>query len=104
VAWSNNDFLVVMQYFEKKTSRALVFAASSSVEPVLLYAAGLIQRWWMLSCGRRCARTIMCLWKARDSKRKLPISAFGVMESRIPTGLVGVVGIRPAKVVCGVRK
>lgn len=44
MAWSNNDFLVVMQYFEKKTSRALVFAASSSVEPVLLYAAGLIQR------------------------------------------------------------
>jgi hypothetical protein len=43
VAWSSNDFLVVTQYVGKKTSRALVFAASSSAEPVLLDAAGLIQ-------------------------------------------------------------
>jgi hypothetical protein len=43
VAWSSNDFLVVTQYVGKKTSRALVFATSSSVDPVLLDAAGLIQ-------------------------------------------------------------
>jgi hypothetical protein len=43
VAWSSNDFLVVTQYVGKKTSRAFVFAASSSTEPVLLDAAGLIQ-------------------------------------------------------------
>ena len=43
VAWSSNDFLVVTQYVGKKTSRALVFAASSPVEPVLLDAPGLIQ-------------------------------------------------------------
>src|SRR5580765_6588765 len=29
VAWSSNDFLVITQYVSKKTSRALVFAASS---------------------------------------------------------------------------
>ena len=43
VAWSSDDFLVVTQYVGKKTSRALVFAASSSAEPVLLDAPGLIQ-------------------------------------------------------------
>ncbi|HXJ89449.1 MAG TPA: hypothetical protein VMS18_21715 [Candidatus Binatia bacterium] len=43
VAWSSNDFLVVTQYVGRKTSRALVFAAASSVEPVLLDGSGLIQ-------------------------------------------------------------
>lgn len=43
VAWSSNDFLVVTQYLGRKTSRALVFAAASSDEPVLLDAPGLIQ-------------------------------------------------------------
>ena len=43
VAWSSNDFLVITQYLGRKTSRALVFAATSSDEPVLLDAPGLIQ-------------------------------------------------------------
>ncbi|HTT18026.1 MAG TPA: hypothetical protein VMG82_03710 [Candidatus Sulfotelmatobacter sp.] len=43
VAWSSNNFLVVTQYVSKKTSRALVFAATSSAEPVLLDGSGLIQ-------------------------------------------------------------
>lgn len=43
VAWSPNDFLVVTQYVGKKTSRALVLAASSSVDPMLIDAAGLLQ-------------------------------------------------------------
>lgn len=43
VAWSSHDFLVVTQYVSKKTSRALVFAATSSAEPVLIDASGLIQ-------------------------------------------------------------
>lgn len=43
VAWSSDDFLVITQYVGKKTSRALVFAATSSEEPVLLDASSLIQ-------------------------------------------------------------
>jgi hypothetical protein len=43
VAWTSNDFLVVTQYVGKKTSRALVFRATSPEEPVLLDASGLIQ-------------------------------------------------------------
>ena len=43
VAWSSNDFLVVTQYVGKRTSRALVFAATSSREPVLLDTPNLIQ-------------------------------------------------------------
>jgi len=43
VAWSEKDFLVVTQYLSKKTSRALVFAAASPDEPVLLDAPSLIQ-------------------------------------------------------------
>jgi len=42
VAWSSNDFLVVTQYVSKKTSRALVFAASSE-ESVLLDISTLVQ-------------------------------------------------------------
>jgi len=42
VAWSNNDFLLVTEYVGKKTSRALVFRATSIAEPVLLDAPGLI--------------------------------------------------------------
>ena len=42
VAWSSNDFVVVTQYVGKKTSRALVFAADSSEDPVLLDASSLI--------------------------------------------------------------
>jgi hypothetical protein len=43
VAWSENDFLVVTQYLNKKTSRALLFAASTAQELVLLDAPTLIQ-------------------------------------------------------------
>jgi len=43
VAWSSNDYLVVTQYVGKKTSRALVFAAAASEEPVLLDTSTLIQ-------------------------------------------------------------
>lgn len=43
VAWSSNDFLVVTQYVGKRTSRALVFAATSSSDPVLLDTASLKQ-------------------------------------------------------------
>jgi hypothetical protein len=50
VAWSSNDFLVVTQYVGKKTSRALVFAATSLNEPVLIDASGLIQ---MVDVGMR---------------------------------------------------
>jgi hypothetical protein len=42
-AWSSNDFLVVTQYVGRKTSRALVFAAGSLNQPVLIDASGLIQ-------------------------------------------------------------
>jgi hypothetical protein len=43
VAWSSNDFLVVTQYVGKRTSRALVFAAASFEDPILLDASSLIQ-------------------------------------------------------------
>jgi hypothetical protein len=36
VAWSNNDFLVVTEYVGKKTSRALVFSAADTLDPVVL--------------------------------------------------------------------
>ena len=42
MAWSEKDFLVVTQYLSKKTSRALVFAASSK-ESVLLDTSTLVQ-------------------------------------------------------------
>jgi hypothetical protein len=43
VAWSENDALMVTQYLNKKTSRALVFATSSTQEPVVLDVPTLIQ-------------------------------------------------------------
>jgi len=43
VAWSENDTIVVTQYVGRKTSRALLFAAASSAEPVLIDGPGLIQ-------------------------------------------------------------
>lgn len=43
VAWSNSDFLVVTQYLGKKTSRALVFVATSTDEPLLLDTSALLQ-------------------------------------------------------------
>lgn len=42
-AWSSNDFLVVTQYVSKRTSRALVFSASSAQDPILLDKATLIR-------------------------------------------------------------
>lgn len=36
VAWSSNDFLVVTQYMGQQTSRALVFSADGSEDPVVL--------------------------------------------------------------------
>ena len=35
VAWSNNDFLIITQYLNKKTSRALVLSASGPGESVI---------------------------------------------------------------------
>lgn len=43
VAWSNNDFLVVTQYVDKKTSRALVFSAAGPEDPVMLDRPTLIR-------------------------------------------------------------
>ena len=43
VAWSSNNSLVVTQYVGKKTSRALVFRAAASEEPILLDTSTLIQ-------------------------------------------------------------
>jgi hypothetical protein len=43
VAWSEKVFLVVTQYLSKKTSRALVFAATSAQQQVLLDAPTLTQ-------------------------------------------------------------
>jgi hypothetical protein len=36
VAWSNSDFLVVTEYVGKRTSRALVFSAADTIDPVVL--------------------------------------------------------------------
>lgn len=41
VAWSEKDSILITQYVGKKTSRALMFAAGSSIEPVLIDATGL---------------------------------------------------------------
>ena len=43
VAWSNNDFLVITQYLNKKTSRALVFSAAGAEDPVMLDMPTLIR-------------------------------------------------------------
>jgi hypothetical protein len=43
VAWSEKDALMVTQYLNKKTSRALVFATTSTQEPVVLDVPTLIQ-------------------------------------------------------------
>lgn len=43
VAWSNNDFLVITQYVNKKTSRALVFSAAGSEDAVMLDKPALIR-------------------------------------------------------------
>lgn len=43
VAWSNNDFLIITQYLNKKTSRALVFSAAGPEESVMLDKPTLIR-------------------------------------------------------------
>jgi hypothetical protein len=43
VAWSEKDSLIVTQYLSKKTSRALIFATTSTQEPVVLDVPSLIQ-------------------------------------------------------------
>jgi len=43
VAWSEKDSLMVTQYLSKKTSRALIFATTSTQEPVVLDVPSLIQ-------------------------------------------------------------
>jgi hypothetical protein len=43
VAWSEKDSLIVTQYLSKKTSRALIFATTSTQEPVVLDVPTLIQ-------------------------------------------------------------
>jgi hypothetical protein len=43
VAWSEKDFLIVTQYLSKKTSRALIFATTSTQDPVVLDVPTLIQ-------------------------------------------------------------
>ena len=43
VAWSNNDFLVITQYLNKKTSRALVLSAAGPEESVMLDKPTLIR-------------------------------------------------------------
>lgn len=42
VAWSGNDFLLVTQYLSKRASRALVFSAADSQDPILLDKAALL--------------------------------------------------------------
>lgn len=42
VAWSNNNFLVVTQYLNKRTSRALIVAADGSQDTVMLDVKTLI--------------------------------------------------------------
>jgi hypothetical protein len=36
VAWAKNDFIIVTQYVSKRTSRALIFAADDSHDPVVI--------------------------------------------------------------------
>jgi hypothetical protein len=36
VAWAKNDFIIVTQYVSKRTSRALVFVADNSRDPVVI--------------------------------------------------------------------
>jgi hypothetical protein len=36
VAWAKNDFLIVTEYLSKRTSRALIFAADNSRDPVVI--------------------------------------------------------------------
>ena len=36
VAWAKNDLIIVTQYVSKRTSRALIFAANDSREPVVI--------------------------------------------------------------------
>jgi hypothetical protein len=43
VAWSANDFLVVTEYVGKRTSRAVVFSAASTGDPLILDKATLTQ-------------------------------------------------------------
>jgi hypothetical protein len=43
VAWSKDNFLVVTQYVAKKTSRALLFSASGTEEPIMLDKSTLIR-------------------------------------------------------------
>ena len=43
VAWSEKDSLIVTQYLSKKTSRALIFATTSTQDPVVLDVPTLIQ-------------------------------------------------------------
>jgi len=43
VAWSEKDSLIVTQYLSKKTSRALIFATTSTREPIVLDVPTLIQ-------------------------------------------------------------
>ena len=43
VAWSEKDALMITQYLNKKTSRALVFASTSTQEPVVFDVPNLIQ-------------------------------------------------------------
>ncbi len=42
VAWAKNDFIIVTQYVSKRTSRALVFVADDSRDPVVIDKALLI--------------------------------------------------------------
>jgi hypothetical protein len=43
VAWSKNDFLVITQYLNKRTSRALLISANDSQDTVMLDVRTLIQ-------------------------------------------------------------
>jgi hypothetical protein len=52
VAWSEKDSLMVTQYLSKKTSRALIFATTSTQEPVVLDVPTLIR---MVPVGLRPA-------------------------------------------------
>ena len=42
VAWATNDFLIVTEYLSKRTSRALIFAADNSRDPVVIDQPSLI--------------------------------------------------------------
>ena len=71
VAWSEKDSLMVTQYLSKKTSRALIFATTSTQEPVVLDVPSLIQ---MVPVGLRPALREMTMpslrlhgWRARYS-------------------------------------